>query len=175
MDALMARLVPGDRVIVTDSSRLDRDPDQWAQMARLVSINRGKGAEVIDLSNPNFGSDDRMGPLLTALHQMENADKSRTVKTQTLRGMREVMVNGSHHGSLPKMWISEGPRYQKQARCTDPEAVRDVYQRIADGASILSVAKRCWTISRWLLLLLGHTWPPLPGSCDAIGQLANGR
>jgi DNA invertase Pin-like site-specific DNA recombinase len=36
IETLTASLRPGDTVIVTDSSRLDRDPDQWAQMARLV-------------------------------------------------------------------------------------------------------------------------------------------
>ena len=47
MDELIATLVTGDRVIVTDSSRLDRDPDQWAQMRRLIEIKTA-GADVTD-------------------------------------------------------------------------------------------------------------------------------
>jgi DNA invertase Pin-like site-specific DNA recombinase len=148
MDSLIGKLHDGDRVIVTDSSRLDRDPDQWAQMARLVSI-KAKGAEVVDLSNPGFGSDDRFGVVMTALHQMENADKSRTVKTQTRRGMSQVRANGAHHGPLPMFWTTEGEKYAKQAVCTDPAKVRDVYARVADGESLQSVANvyECWPAS----------------------------
>jgi DNA invertase Pin-like site-specific DNA recombinase len=141
MDKLIAKLVPGDRVIVTDSSRLDRDPDQWAQMARLISI-KAKGAEVADLSNPSFGASDRFGVVMTALHQMENADKSRTVKTQTHRGLVSIRDNKAFCGPLPSFWDAKGAKFSKQAACTDPAAVADIYQRIADGESIASVALR---------------------------------
>jgi DNA invertase Pin-like site-specific DNA recombinase len=140
LDGLIATLASGDLVIVTDSSRLDRDPDQWAQMARLVQI-KATGASVLDLSNQSFGSDDRLGVVMTALHQMEAADKSRTVKTQTHRGIKQIWENKAHFGSLPRFWGTQGDRYAKQAVCTDPEAVRDIYRRIADREPVMSVAR----------------------------------
>lgn len=141
IDHLIAELVPGDRVIVTDSSRLDRDPDQWAQMRRLIEI-KATGADVLDLSNPSFGSDDRFGVVMTALHQMENADKSRTVKTQTHRGLVSIRDNKAFCGPLPSFWDAKGAKYGKQAACFDPAAVTDIYERIANGESIASVALR---------------------------------
>jgi DNA invertase Pin-like site-specific DNA recombinase len=143
MDAineLVAKLRKGDRVVVTDSSRLDRNPDVWAQMAVLVSV-KAKGAEVVDLSNPGFGGSDKMGVILTGLKQMENAEKSHTVKVQTYRGISQIRDNKAHHGPLPQMWESYGIRYAKQARCTNPDAVIDIYTRVADGESLLSVAR----------------------------------
>lgn len=140
IETLTASLLPGDMVIVTDSSRLDRDPDQWAQMARLVAI-KARGANVTDLSNPAFGSDDRFGVVMTALHQMESADKSRTVKEQTWRGISQIRDNKAHHGALPEFWATTGARYAKQAYCENPAAVRDIYERVADGESLAGVGR----------------------------------
>lgn len=141
IDRLIAELVPGDRVLVTDSSRLDRDPDQWAQMRRLIEI-KSTGATVVDLSNPSFGSDDKFGVVMTALHQMGNAEKSRVVKDGTWRGVQSIIVNKAFYGGvLPMFWATRGERYSKQAYCTDLTSVTDVYERIADGESISSVAR----------------------------------
>jgi DNA invertase Pin-like site-specific DNA recombinase len=140
IETLTASLLPGDMVIVTDSSRLDRDPDQWAQMARLVAI-KARGASVVDLANPAFGSDDRLGVVMTALHQMESADKSRTVKEQTWRGISQVRDNKAHHGALPEFWATTGVRYAKQAYCENPAAVRDIYERVANGESLARVGR----------------------------------
>jgi DNA invertase Pin-like site-specific DNA recombinase len=140
IETLTASLLPGDMVIVTDSSRLDRDPDQWAQMARLVAI-KARGANVVDLANPAFGSDDRLGVVMTALHQMESADKSRTVKEQTYRGISQIRDNKAHHGVLPGFWSTTGVRYAKQAYCENPAAVRDIYERVANGESLANVGR----------------------------------
>jgi hypothetical protein len=109
-------------------------------MARLISI-KAKGAEVADLSNPSFGASDRFGVVMTALHQMENADKSRTVKDQTFRAMRVLIANKAFRGTLPVWWETRGDRYAKEAYCTDPDKVRDVYRRAADGESMSSIGR----------------------------------
>jgi DNA invertase Pin-like site-specific DNA recombinase len=141
MDGLIAKLGNGDRVIVTDSSRLDRDNDQWAQMARLVQI-KAAGASVVDLSNPSFGADERYGVVMSALHQMENADKSRTVKTQTWRGVQAIIARRAHYGPLPMLWATRGERYAKQAHCTDAGIVAAIYESVANGESLQSIARR---------------------------------
>jgi hypothetical protein len=42
---------------------------------------------------------------------------------------------------LPAFWAVRGDRYAKQAYCADPEAVRGIYERVADGESLLSVGR----------------------------------
>jgi DNA invertase Pin-like site-specific DNA recombinase len=138
--ALIESLRKGDRVIVTESSRLDRDPDMWAQMAVLVAI-KARGAEVLAISDPGFGGNDKMGVVLTGLKQIENAEKSLTVKAQTWRGVSAIMRNQGHHGTLPTFWQTRGVRYSKQAYCVDAGAVLDIYARIADGESLNSVGR----------------------------------
>jgi hypothetical protein len=110
-------------------------------MRRLIEI-KATGADVLDLSNPSFGSDDRFGVVMTALHQMENADKSRTVKTQTHRGVTMIRDNQAHYGPLPAFWKIRGARYGKQAYCDNLEAVRDIYRRAADNESLNSIGRR---------------------------------
>src|SRR5690242_17098405 len=63
MDALITRLRPGDRVIVTDSSRLDRREDLDAQAEVLLRIRR-VGADVLSLSEPQFGKTDFAGRIV---------------------------------------------------------------------------------------------------------------
>jgi DNA invertase Pin-like site-specific DNA recombinase len=138
--ALIEGLRKGDRVIVTESSRLDRDPDMWAQMAVLVAI-KARGAEVLAINDPGFGGNDKMGVILTGLKQMENAEKSLTVKAQTWRGVSTIMRNLGHHGPLPVFWQTRGVRHSKQAYCADADAVLDIYTRIADGESLNSVGR----------------------------------
>src|SRR6185437_2558104 len=94
-----------------------------------------------------FANGDDLGSWITTLvKQNANAEKSRTVKTQTLRGMGQVQRNGAHYGQLPMTWATSGERYKRQAYCADPGKVRDIYSRVADGESLQSVANvhGCW-------------------------------
>ena len=52
-----------------------------------------------------------------------------------------IRDNGGHHGSLPPFWANRGARYMKQAHCTDPDAVRDIYERVAAGESLSSIGR----------------------------------
>lgn len=143
LDAVIAQLRPGDRVIVTDSSRLDRRDNLTSQVRTMLDI-RETGAAIVSLApgEDSFANGDDLGSWVTTLvKQNANAEKSRTVKTQTFRGISQIRDNGAHHGALPMFWGTKGERYAKQAYCTDPAAVRDIYERIARGESISSVGR----------------------------------
>lgn len=126
-------------VIVTESRALDRRPDVWAQLQVIMAI-RLAGGEVTSVSEPTFGKDDFGSLIGTVVSQKGNADKSRVVKDTTYRGIRAVRDNKAHHGPLPSLWSTRGERYRKQAYCTDPDAVADIYRRVDRGESIQSVA-----------------------------------
>ena len=128
LDAVIARLREGDRVIVTDSSRLDRRDNLTSQVETMLAI-RKTGAVIVSLApgEETFASGDDLGSWVTTLvKQNANAEKSRTVKTQTYRGISMIRDNNAHHGPLPAFWATQGERYAKQAYCTDLEAVRDI-------------------------------------------------
>lgn len=126
-------------VIVTESRSLDRREDVWAQLQVIMAI-RLAGGEVVSISEPTFGKDDFGSLIGTVVSQKGNADKSRIVKDTTYRGIRDVRDNLAHHGALPMFWSTRGERYHKQAYCTDPGAVRDIYERADRGESRLSIA-----------------------------------
>jgi hypothetical protein len=52
-----------------------------------------------------------------------------------------VRDNNAHHGSLPAFWETKGARYNKQAHCVNPDAVRDIYERVAKQEPIMSVSR----------------------------------
>lgn len=144
LDAVIAKLSAGDRVIVTDSSRLDRRDNLTSQVQTMLAI-RSTGAAIVSLApgEETFASGDDLGSWVTTLvKQNANAEKSRTVKTQTWRGIREVMANRGFYGPLPMMWVTTGERYSKRAVCTDPDAVKAIFETVADGTSMQSIAKR---------------------------------
>ena len=128
-------------LIVTESSRLDRREDLDAQAEILLGI-RSAGGDIISIAEPQFGKTDFAGRIVTLVAQHANAEKSRTVKQTTYRGISMIIANNAHHGPLPSFWAAKGERYAKQAYCTDPEAVRDIYERVANCESLLSIARR---------------------------------
>jgi DNA invertase Pin-like site-specific DNA recombinase len=143
LDAVIAKLRKGDRVIVTDSSRLDRRENLTSQVETMLAI-RKTGAAIVSLAHgeETFANGDDLGSWVTTLvKQNANAEKSRTVKAQTYRGISMIRDNKAHHGALPAFWTTRGERYAKQAYCTNPEAVRDIYERVANCESLLSIAR----------------------------------
>jgi DNA invertase Pin-like site-specific DNA recombinase len=144
LDAVIAKLREGDRVIVTDSSRLDRRDNLTSQVEAMLAI-RKTGAVIVSLAagEETFANGDDLGSWITTLvKQNANAEKSRTVRTQTYRGVSMIIENKAHHGTLPTFWTTRGERYAKQAYCIDPEAVRDIYEHVANSESLQSVARR---------------------------------
>lgn len=142
LQEIIAGMERGDwsTLLVTDSSRIDRREDLDEQAAVLLAI-RSAGGDVISLTEPNYGKTDFAGRIVTLVAQQANAEKSKTVKNSTYRGISMIRDNNAHHGPLPSFWAAKGERYAKQAYCTDPEAVRDIYGRVAGGESLLSVAR----------------------------------
>jgi hypothetical protein len=143
LDAVIARLRKGDRVIVTDSSRLDRRDNLTSQVETILAIRR-TGAAIVSLApgEETFANGDDLGSWVTTLvKQNANAEKSRTVRVQTYRGISMIRDNRAHHGSLPTFWTTTGVRYAKQARCVNPAAVRDIYERVASGESLARVSR----------------------------------
>jgi DNA invertase Pin-like site-specific DNA recombinase len=127
-------------LIVTESSRLDRREDLDAQAEILLAV-RSAGGEIISIAEPQFGKSDFAGRIVTLVAQHANAEKSKTVKQTTYRGISMIIANNAHHGPLPSFWAVRGERYAKQAYCTNPEAVRDIYERVAGCESLSSIAR----------------------------------
>jgi DNA invertase Pin-like site-specific DNA recombinase len=128
-------------LIVTESSRLDRREDLDAQAEILLAI-RSAGGDIISIAEPQFGRTDFAGRIVTLVAQHANAEKSKTVKDQTYRGISMIRGNNGHHGALPTFWATRGVRYARQAYCTDVASVRDIYERVADCESLASVGRR---------------------------------
>ena len=142
LQEIIAGMGRGDwsTLLVTDSSRIDRREDLDEQAAVLLAI-RSAGGDVISLTEPNYGKTDFAGRIVTLVAQQANAEKSKTVKNSTYRGISMIRDNNAHHGPLPSFWAVRGERYEKQAYCADREAVRDIYERVANGESFLSIAR----------------------------------
>jgi DNA invertase Pin-like site-specific DNA recombinase len=127
-------------LVVTESSRLDRREDLDAQAEILLAI-RSAGGDIISISEPQFGRTDFAGRIVTLVAQHANAEKSRTVKQTTYRGIMMIRDNKAHHGALPTFWATKGVRYAKQAHCANLAAVADIYERVASGESLSSVGR----------------------------------
>lgn len=156
LDALIARLADGDLVIVTDSSRLDRRDNLTSQITTMMAI-RATGARIISLAHgeESFAQGDDLGAWITTIvKQSTNADKSKTVKTQTHRGIKEIAVKNAMFGSVPRFWAVQGERYSKQAVCTDPDAVKDIYRRIGERQPVLAVAREYGITSQALRTII---------------------
>lgn len=139
---IIAGMERGDwsALIVTDSGRIDRREDLDAQAAVLLAI-RSAGGEVISITEPDYGRTDFAGRIVTLVAQHANAEKSKTVKSSTYRGISMIRDNNAHHGALPAFWVTRGARYARQAYCASPEAVADIYGRVANGESLSSVGR----------------------------------
>lgn len=127
-------------LIVTESSRLDRREDLDAQAEILLAI-RSAGGDIISIAEPTFGKSDFAGRVVTLVAQYGNAEKSKKVKQDTYRGVMMIRDNSAHHGQLPSFWATRGSRYAKQAYCVNPQAVTDIYERVAKGESLSSVGR----------------------------------
>ncbi|MFI6902012.1 recombinase family protein [Nonomuraea sp. NPDC050394] len=127
-------------LIVTESSRLDRREDLDAQAEILLAI-RAAGGDIDAIAEPTFGKTDFAGRIATLVAQHGNAEKSRLGRNQTYRGITMVRNNNAHHGPLRSFWKTRGSRYHRQAYCYDPSAVNDIYERVANGDTIASVAR----------------------------------
>jgi DNA invertase Pin-like site-specific DNA recombinase len=128
-------------LMVTESSRLDRNEDLDAQAEILLGVRRA-GGDVISISEPQFGKTDFVGRLVTLVAQQKNLEKSQEVKRTTYRGISMIRDNRAHHGPLPAFWVTRGERYLKQAFCENPAAVADIYERVAGGESLTSIGRR---------------------------------
>lgn len=142
LQEIIAGMERGDwsTLLVTDSSRIDRREDLDTQAAVLLAI-RSAGGDVISITEPNYGQTDFAGRIVTLVAQHANAEKSKTVKNSTYRGISMIRDNNAHHGPLPAFWVTRGVRYAKQAFCANPEAVADIYERVAKGESIASIGR----------------------------------
>jgi DNA invertase Pin-like site-specific DNA recombinase len=142
LQEIIAGMGRGDwsTLLVTDSSRIDRREDLDEQAAVLLAI-RSVGGDVISLTEPNYGQTDFAGRIVTLVAQHANAEKSKTVKNSTYRGISMIRDNKAHYGALPAFWGTKGIRYNKQAYCMNPDAVKDIYERVAKQESISSIGR----------------------------------
>lgn len=142
------------KILVTDSSRLDRREDLDAQAEILLAI-RQAGGDVVSVTEPEFGKTDFVGRLVTLVAQYANATKSKTVKDGTWRGVQAIIANEAFMGVLPTFWTATGVKYSKVATCVDPNAVRSIYTDIANGHSLSSVAREHKTYPHVIRHIIG--------------------
>ena len=109
--------------------------------AEILLAVRSAGGDIISIAEPQFGKTDFAGRIVTLVAQQANAEKSKTVKQTTYRGISMIIANNAHYAPLPSFWATKGERYAKQAYCTNPEAVRDIYERVANCESLLSIGR----------------------------------
>ncbi len=128
------------KAVVTESRSLDRREDLDAQAEILLAIRRA-GGDVVSITEPQFGKADFAGRVVTLVAQHANAEKRRTVKNTTYRGIMMVRDNRAHHGALPSFWATKGVRYSRQEFCENPAAVADIYERVAGGESLSSTGR----------------------------------
>jgi DNA invertase Pin-like site-specific DNA recombinase len=128
-------------LIVTESSRLDRREDLDAQAEILLAI-RSAGGDIASIAEPQFGKTDFAGRIVTLVAQHANAEKSKTVKQTTYRGISMIRDNRAFLGKVPIFWATRGARYVKQAYCANTDAVKDIYERVAAGESLSSIGRR---------------------------------
>jgi hypothetical protein len=108
LQEIIAGMERGDwsTLLVTDSSRIDRREDLDAQAAVLLAI-RAAGGDVISLTEPNYGQTDFAGRIVTLVAQHANAEKSKTVKNSTYRGIS--MIRDNRLPGWLQAWVRVNP------------------------------------------------------------------
>jgi hypothetical protein len=89
--------------MVTESSRLDRRDDLDAQAEILLGI-RSAGGDVISIAEPRFGKTDFAGRIVTLVAQHADAEKSKTVKQTTYRGISMIIYGSCSSLPMPPSW-----------------------------------------------------------------------
>ena len=131
-------------ILVTDSSRLERRDDATRFIKMLLAIFDAGGIIIsLDEDEQGFGQHESFDAWTDALDRAKyNAEKSKTVKKMTYRGVKKIIANKSWYGPLPAFWEATGVRYAKVASCTDPDAVRAIYTAISNGNSLSGLARK---------------------------------
>lgn len=131
-------------IMVTDSSRLERRDDATRFIKMLLSIYEAGGIIIsLDEDEKEFGQHESFDAWTDALNRAKyNAEKSKTVKKMTWRGVKEIIANKASYGPLPVFWEAKGKRFHKVATCNNPDAVKAVYEAVRDGQSLSSLARK---------------------------------
>lgn len=130
-------------VVAVHSSRFDRRDDTDADfMTSLLIRARAANGNFISVREPQWAKTDLLGKIVSAVAEHANAEKSRTIKGHTWNKIRLVIQAKAFHGGIPFGWTLQGDKYAKQAVCVKPDAIADIFSRVANGESRLSVARQ---------------------------------
>jgi DNA invertase Pin-like site-specific DNA recombinase len=121
-------------LVVVHSSRLDRR-DEDEQLSLLLRI-RQAGGRVESVREPNFGTTDMAGRLVTTLAQVMNAEYSRVLGGHVRAGNARIDAQGGFRGGRPQFGYRVAGirrnRYVEPDPVTAP-IVREMFSRTADG------------------------------------------
>lgn len=145
-------------IVIAHSSRLDRrDVDVQELYAILV---RQAGGRIESAREPQFGTTDIGGRVLTLLAQHANHEYSETLKGHTRAGLDRVHANGALDNKPPWGFVTEGPKYARRMIPTPQarEYVPLIYQRVIAGESLGKIAR--WLDSCGVRAERGGAWHP---------------
>jgi DNA invertase Pin-like site-specific DNA recombinase len=127
-------------LVVVHSSRLDRR-DEDEQLSLLLRI-RQAGGRVESVREPNFGSTDMAGRLVTTLAQVMNAEYSRALGGHVRAGNARLDAQGVFRGGKPPIgYRVSGTRRAKKIEQHPDTApiVREIFSRAADGQPVTRI------------------------------------
>ena len=121
-------------LVLVHSSRLDRR-DEDEQLSFLLRI-RQAGGRVESVREPNFGTTDMAGRLVTTLAQVMNAEYSRVLGGHVRAGNARIDAQGGFRGGRPQFGYrvagAKRNRYIEPNPVTAP-ILREMFTRAADG------------------------------------------
>jgi DNA invertase Pin-like site-specific DNA recombinase len=161
-------------LVCAHSSRIDRREDLDLQVDFLTAV-RAAGGRVESVREPQFGTTDLAGRIVTLVSQHANAEYSRTLKGNINAAMRTRAATGSFTGSEPWGAISTGPKGGKHLVLTD--AARsygpEILERIAAGASLGDVAR--WLTAEDVAPGRGEGRPGRPWWAKSVAEVVRSR
>jgi DNA invertase Pin-like site-specific DNA recombinase len=130
-------------LVCVHSSRLDRREDLDAQVAVLSQI-RAAGGRVESVREPQFGTSDLAGRIVTMVAQHANAEYSRTLSAHIMAGNTRLDQADRHRGKVPY-----GFTLRDGYLVPDPHAaaiVTGLYERCSQGYSLSQLAEWLETV-----------------------------
>jgi DNA invertase Pin-like site-specific DNA recombinase len=143
LDAALADITAGrySVIVVAHSSRLDRRDVDVQQLYALQV--RAAGGRIESAREPQFGTTDIGGRVLTLLAQDANHQYSRAISGHTRAGKARIAANGALDGRPVFGYASEGERYSRRMVPTELgcRVIPEVYRRVAVGTPLDAVAQ----------------------------------
>lgn len=128
------------KLVIFDSSRLDRRDPDIAEFYRLSVVMAGGAVESV--TEPLFGKKGISGKVMTVVAQDQNHNYSRKLSAATRAGHRRIDDNAAARTRPPWGYRLTGEKYSKKLTPTvqGKKYVVEVFSRVAAGESCQAVA-----------------------------------